>query len=488
MGSAQLSPRSAPHTTSLGPRQRCTSIAALTHSGKQHAHLPERLLDQQALLRDSTLGQQARHKARLEAATCFVARTRAMFDRALMPNRSTTGQRPPRSRSSTSSQRKVPSVRARGASGSATPVRFSATAPTTRITAVITHRDRRRDIAPSPRASQPVPGLSREKASTFGEFAGRWLERQMLEGGRLGSGLAEKSRKDIEWRLSKHLLPTFGPTPLPGITVEAVDAFRLEMVRKGKLSATSINKLLFTLSAIMEVAVEYELIARNPARGRRRRLNAPPAQRTWLDRADHISALLDAAGRLDRRATVLPGQRRAILATLCFSGLRIGEALALRWKDIDLDRGTIQVLASKTQAGLRTVNLLEVLRDELSDYQSLCPADPDGRVFGTSAGRENGATNVRRRILAKAVELANTQLAERDAEPLPEGLTPHALRRTFASLLFAIGEPPPYVMAQMGHTTPHLTLSIYARQMNRRDGETERLKALLAGRRITSHS
>jgi hypothetical protein len=37
-------------------------------------------------------------------------------------------------------------------------------------------------------------------------------------------------------------------------------------------------------------------------------------------------------------------------------------------------------------------------------------------------------------------------------------------------------------MAQMGHTTPSLTLAIYARQMDRRDGEPERLKALVEGR------
>jgi len=58
---------------------------------------------------------------------------------------------------------------------------------------------------------------------------------------------------------------------------------------------------------------------------------------------------------------------------------------------------------------------------------------------------------------------------------------PHSLRRTFASLLFAIGEPPPYVMAQMGHSTASLTLSIDARQMDRRDGDSERLRALVSG-------
>jgi integrase len=85
-------------------------------------------------------------------------------------------------------------------------------------------------------------------------------------------------------------------------------------------------------------------------------------------------------------------------------------------------------------------------------------------------------------VLTKAVELANAKLSEDEVEPLPECLTPHSLRRTFASLLFAIGEAPPYVMAQMGHRRPNLTLAIYARQMDRRDGEPERLQALVEGR------
>jgi integrase len=319
-------------------------------------------------------------------------------------------------------------------------------------------------------------------APVFREFASGWLERQVIEGGHQGTGLAQKSREDIEWRLSKHLLPVFGETPLDQITREAIDDFRLTMVRESDLGATSINKLLFTLSAVLETAVEYEVITRNAARGRRRRLVAPAPKRSWLDRADHIAALLDAAGQLDREARVHRGQRRALLCMLAFAGLRIGEALSLRWREIDLTRGTITIRASKTEAGLRTVNLLPVLRDELVGYRASLDPSPDSLVFGTSTGRENGATNIRRRVLARAVETANEQLRAEDAEPLPEGLTPHSLRRTFASLLFAIGESPPYVMAQMGHTTPNLTLAIYARQMNRRDGEPERLEAIVRGR------
>jgi len=321
---------------------------------------------------------------------------------------------------------------------------------------------------------EPLP-----EVPTFHVFASEWFERQTIEGGRRGTGLSAAGRDDLRWRLSSHLLPAFASRRLDQITVEDVDRYRLAKVREGNLGATSINKTLTTLAAILETAVEYELIDRNPARGRRRRLPAVAPRRSWLDRADHIAALLDGAGKLDDTARVHRGQRRALLATLTFGGLRLGEAQTLRWRDVDLARGTITVRAAKTDAGVRVVNVLPVLSNELGDYRAHIDPASDALAFCTTSGRRLGATNIRRRVLELAVKHANAQLAADGFEPLPDGLTPHSLRRTFASLLFAIGETPPYVMAQMGHTTPNLTLAIYARQMDRRDGEPERLKALV---------
>jgi hypothetical protein len=88
--------------------------------------------------------------------------------------------------------------------------------------------------------------------------------------------------------------------------------------------------------------------------------------------------------------------------------------------------------------------------------------------------------NIRGRVLERAQVVANAHLVEAERPPLPR-LTPHALRRSFASLLYAIGETPPVVMAEMGHTDPALALSIYAQAMRRDDGENERLKALVEG-------
>jgi integrase len=352
---------------------------------------------------------------------------------------------------------------------------------------------------PDPSDTQPPRDMP-----TFHEFASDWFQAQKLEGGRNGRGLTAAGAADLQWRLCSHLLPTFAAQRLDEITIEDVDRYRQAKVREAErrrhaiaagrpprdrdgrllwpLSTTSINKTLSTLAAILEVAVEYELVPRNVAKGRRRRLPATTPRRSYIDRADHIAALLDAAGRLDGAAITGRGQRRALLATLVFAGLRISEALALCWRDIDLARGEILIRRSKTDAGIRKVRILPALRDELVALKARpgTPA-PAELAFPTSTGSRQSVSNVRSRVLLRAIADANTALATAGLEPLPDGLTPHSLRRTYASLLFAVGEPPPWVMRQMGHTTPNLTLAIYAREMDRRDGEPQRLKALVEG-------
>jgi integrase len=154
---------------------------------------------------------------------------------------------------------------------------------------------------------------------TFHEFASEWFDARRLEGGRKGEGLSPAGVTDLAWRLSVHLLPFFATKRLDEITVEDVDRYRRKKVAEGRLGASSINKCLMTLASILEVAVEYELVGRNPAKGRRRRLPAPSPRRTWLDRAEHIVALLDGARMLDAKALTCLGQRRALLATLIYT-------------------------------------------------------------------------------------------------------------------------------------------------------------------------
>ncbi len=65
--------------------------------------------------------------------------------------------------------------------------------------------------------------------------------------------------------------------------------------------------------------------------------------------------------------------------------------------------------------------------------------------------------------------------------PLPDGLTPHKLRHTFASILVAIGVDPGSVMDQLGHTDPGFTLRVYRHGMRRDGAAKERLRALVGG-------
>jgi integrase len=71
--------------------------------------------------------------------------------------------------------------------------------------------------------------------------------------------------------------------------------------------------------------------------------------RRYLDRAHQIIALLDAAGAMDReaRSDRRALSRRALIATLVFAGLRISEALDLRWRDVDLAGGRLRLRASR---------------------------------------------------------------------------------------------------------------------------------------------
>jgi integrase len=341
---------------------------------------------------------------------------------------------------------------------------------------------------------EPEPAPAVEQDPTFHEFSSDWFEASKGE-------WRESTRLDYEWQLSHHLLKFFQHHRLSQITIAEVDRYRaaklaqvkriervrvvdgkpVKVVDERKLSAASINKTITRLAQILEVAVEYGLIDRNPARGKRRRLKPVRPAPVWLDSAEQITALLDAAGELDREVHINGKHlhRRAILATLTLAGLRIGELIELRWRDVNLADGRITIGAAKTDAGMRRIDLLPALREELSTLKAATKAEVGERVFPTRTGDAMSPSNVRQRVLAKAVERANERLAKAEATPLPANLTPHKLRHTFASLLVALGVDPGAVMDELGHTDPAFTLRVYRHGMSRDPAAKAQLQALV---------
>lgn len=317
---------------------------------------------------------------------------------------------------------------------------------------------------------------------TFHEFASRWWFARKSE-------LRPTTQADYESRLRKHLLPFFHHFRVSAITIALVDEYRSEKViereriraaaaagqpirdKRGQqrvaLSNESINKTLVLLANILDTAVEHGLLASNPARGKRRRLKADRPTRRFLE-ADELAELLTVAGELDRsaRADQRIG-RRPLIAVMAKSGLRVGEVCALRWRCVDTAHQRLVIEQAKTAAGVREVDLSLDLVDELNTWRAeRKPVSVDDFVFATDSGRPRDKDSVRERVLVPVVNRVNEIRHERGIAPLPK-ITPHALRRTYISLMLEAGAPLPYVMDQVGHADSKTTLEIYGQVRKR---------------------
>jgi integrase len=300
---------------------------------------------------------------------------------------------------------------------------------------------------------EPAPVEAPEDMPSFHAFASEWLDARRSE-------LRPRTIKDYEWALSYHLLPFFKGHLVSEITVAEVDRYKTAKVREGKLEAAQINKTLKRLSQILDVAVDYGHLPSNPAasKGGRRRVKETAPSRSWVE-PEQLMALLDAA----------PKRHRAILATLAGAGLRVGEACALDWQDLDLATGTLTVQESKTAAGRREVDLPSGLVAELWTLLATSShTAPDDPVFMGRRGTRQTPDNVGRR-LKSAIKKVNPQLEALGIAPISERVSPHSLRRTFASLRYACGHDPVYVAEQGGWADPSFPIKVYAKAVRRRE-------------------
>lgn len=356
-------------------------------------------------------------------------------------------------------------------------------------------------VSPKKKKRRPDTATADDEVPIFGPFA------RQLVASREGQ-VSESHLSYLEWGLS-HLLPYFGDWPLLDIDIPAVDAYRTHKVKEAEarrraierrrpqrdergmvlrpLAATSINKTIDTLQWVLSVALEYKLVPENAAAGKRRRLKEPDRLPVHLDTAEQIEALLDAAEEMDRDLRLTLTERRVIVATFVFAGPRALEVGHMLWRDVDLANGRLFIGRSKTQAGLREIKMLPVLRDILAaDKASAYRSGPDDRVFPTGTGGVRDKSNLRCRVMEPLFKRANALLEQRGRVPLPRNLTTHKLRHTFASVLIACGEDPISVMKQLGHTDPAFTLRVYSHMMSREPGERARLKALVNGERVVA--
>jgi integrase len=178
---------------------------------------------------------------------------------------------------------------------------------------------------------------------------------------------------------------------------------------------------------------------------------------------------------------------------LAVTGLRIGEAVGLRWEHLDLGGkgGTVKVREQvyegkrkrylKSEAGKREIPLTPEWTKRLLEHRRDHYRGPKTPVFASVTGTELRPSNVYRRYLAPAAIDAGLFVEVEDDEGKTRKKTAiafHAFRHTCASLLFAEGRNVKQVQEWLGHTDPAFTLKVYIHLLDDGLGEGINLPAV----------
>lgn len=263
------------------------------------------------------------------------------------------------------------------------------------------------------------------EAPLLRDFAEEWLAGQEAR-------LRPTTHRRYGEHLRLHVLPRLGHVRVAAITPDAVARVVAELERDRKAGWT-IRGCLVALGRVLGTAERRGLITSNPVRKleRSERPRVTPRAFPSLDR--------DAIGRLIAHT---PAPYRTLIAVSVLTGLRQGEALALRWEDVDLRAGVLHVRHSlsrdgllvepKTVAARREIPLPPSLVGALRKHREVAFAHGHARprdfVFCTANGAPLDPSNIRKRGLEKAVANAN----------LPR-LRWHDLRHIAATVMIAEG-------------------------------------------------
>jgi integrase len=290
---------------------------------------------------------------------------------------------------------------------------------------------------------------------TVGQFLTDWLSDTAQP------SVRPSTFKGYEGKVRTHILPGLGTVRLVKLTPQNLEAF-LNQKRAAGLSPQTVQHLRAILRAALSDAVRWSLVPRNVAA----LVDGP--------RVPHRDVRPLAPNEAQNLLEGVRTHRLGALFSVALAvGLRQGEALGLRWNDIDLDGGTLTVrktlqrvdekfvlVEPKTVRSRRTialpsvaVNVLRTHRARQMEERLMAGAlweDDWGLVFTTATGRPLHGTNVTRtfqQLLAKS-GLRHQRF--------------HDLRHSCASLLLAQGVHPRVVMETLGHSQIALTMNTYS--------------------------
>ncbi len=302
--------------------------------------------------------------------------------------------------------------------------------------------------------------LSAPSSLTLQDWAARWL------------ALVAPERRPATLRTYTQtlgpVLKRLGRVRLSRLTPGGI-ALALAELRTAGMGTRQVQLAYATLRACLEQAVRLGELADNPAARVEKPRHEPGARRPWTP--EETAWFVRVASESELRYAPL-------LLLLLGGGLRLSEALALRWEDIDFAHGTARIDKAlvwagsrphlgppKSRAGERTVTLPSWALGALARLPRPMGGGP---VFVTAGGRPPGEGAARRTL---------RRLCEQAGLPV---LRPHDLRHQHASLLLAEGLALTEVSARLGHASPTVTLAVYAHHLKRREDRAVRAMERLA--------
>ncbi|WP_405018035.1 site-specific integrase [Kitasatospora sp. NBC_00070] len=275
----------------------------------------------------------------------------------------------------------------------------------------------------------------------FGEYADTWLKDRKL---------GATTRERYEGVLRLHIKPPLGSLFVSGITAPRVRAWRTALLDSG-VGEPTVVKAYQMLRAIMNTAVDDELIRRNPCR-------IPGA-----DAYDVPERPVLTVPEVYAVAAAIQPQWRALVLLTAFTTLRLGELAALRRRDVDvearllrvrrnqaeLSSGKLLTKSPKSQAGFRPVAFpADIVPDLVHHLEHHAAAGQDGRFFVGPRGGRLRRSNFR-----------DDWIAARTKAGVTEDVHFHDLRHTGNTLASQSGASTRELMTRMGHSTAKAALN-----------------------------
>jgi integrase len=274
---------------------------------------------------------------------------------------------------------------------------------------------------------------------TLREYADQWLAHR---------DLTPKTRSLYNALLDSRILPEFGTEYLRAITPAMVRSW---WVGLGKETPTRNTHAYQLLKAIFNTALEDKAATENPCQIKA--AGKPPKPRD-------VEALTPA--ELDKVAESAPERYRVAVPLIAWCGLRFGELIELRRKDIDMtgDHMVLKIRRAatrvdnklvmgkpKTDAGIRNVtvppHVAQMLRTHMAAHTS---SGPEAFVFTTTRGQRLSTT-----AFTKAVKRGFANVGKPD-------MRIHDLRHVGATLAAQAGATTKELMKRLGHTTPGMAM------------------------------